>query len=392
MLVLVLLMPTSFTVTAKATSNQPVQYIAIGDSIAVGYGLANEQTGFVSQVGQALAGTTNNLAVNGLTSMGLLEALQQENMRDALSEADIISISIGSNDLLGPFSEIMMRVLGSLMSDPSGAANLTVLIEKMNELTLALNSAETVAMFKAQIVQFEKNWAEIITELKDIAPDAKLLVNDLYNPYVDATIIGVPLGIYAEKYIPSMNKILQGNMGKGYQLIPVYQSFQKSGLTNVNVMTLNYDPHPNQQGHDTIANLVKSALSLPITESPVASLTQTKKIKTVLNRKARIFEQKSLRINNRYHVISADEVAQVIGARVNVNTKKQTVTITKSDKSLVVTLNAKQATINGKKVNLSTAVTMNGTHILVPVEAFTKAFGGSYRYDGQTNTLRIQLE
>lgn len=392
-LVLVLgMMVPCLQASAAEESTKKVNYVAIGDSITFGYGLPDVSTGFVPQVGQALNAVTTNLAINGLTSEGLLEELRKEEMKNVLSQADIISVSIGSNDLLRPFSELMMGILGPLMQNPSSVTDLELVLEKMNELTVALNSEETVTMFQGQIAQFEKNWAELLEQLKEIAPNAKLLVNDLYNPYVGTTIIGVPLGTYAEKYIPSMNQILQKNTDKGYTLIPVYQAFQQKGLTNVNVSKLNYDPHPNQLGHDTIANLVKFALGLPSSNANSKATLQGKKVKTVLNGKTSIFEQKTLCVNNRHYMVSADEFTKAIGAKMSVDMTKQTVTFTKSGKKLVVTLNEKHAAVNGKAVNLSTKVSMHGAHILVPVEGFTKAFGGSYKYDAKTNTLRVQVK
>lgn len=376
---------------SAAETIKKIRYVAIGDSIAVGYGLPDLSMGFVPQVGKALDAVTANLAVNGFTSGELLEALQNDEMRNTLSQANIISISIGSNDLLGPFSELIMGTLGSVMQNPSSMNDLNVMIKKMNELTVVLNAEETVAMFHGKIAQFEENWKEIVGELKEIAPNAQLLVNDLYNPYVGTTMIGVPIGAYAEKYIPSMNRILQQNIDQGYTLIPVYHAFQKTGLTNVNAAQLNYDPHPNQLGHHTIANLVKNALGLPVT-TPAISTAKTKEIKTVWNGKIKNFEQKTLCVDNRYYLVSADEAAKEIGAKIDVDKEKQTMTLTKAGKKLVVAFNEKRAVINGKTVNLSTKVSMNGRHMMIPVEAFTKTFGGSYRYEAKANTLRIQIK
>ncbi|WP_310830951.1 GDSL-type esterase/lipase family protein [Paenibacillus pedocola] len=82
------------------------QYTAIGDSLTTGFG-ALPGNGFVPvyrRMAEARLRTPirlTNLGVNGLTTDGLEQRLKADyNFRLAVSDADLITISIGGNDLI----------------------------------------------------------------------------------------------------------------------------------------------------------------------------------------------------------------------------------------------------------------------------------------------------
>ena len=89
-----------------------IRYVALGDSIAHGYGLGNpEKDSYVGQVKQYLEENydyvfAENFGTNGMRSDELLDILTNpENdmynkYHATLQHADIVTISIGSNDLM----------------------------------------------------------------------------------------------------------------------------------------------------------------------------------------------------------------------------------------------------------------------------------------------------
>lgn len=101
------------------------KYVEFGDSIAVGYALLSYVKGditadkypmpsdaFVALTGNALnksdgPAITDNQAVSGWTSQQLLDQLIRGDYAPALEDADVVTVTIGSNDLLGPFMEIV---------------------------------------------------------------------------------------------------------------------------------------------------------------------------------------------------------------------------------------------------------------------------------------------
>ena len=221
--------------------------------------------------------------------------------------------------------------------------------------------------------------SRFITERKSEA-----LVNKLLSLVQPDDAIKLRRHVYASDRVKSENEC-------GYLIVDVYTPFQQVGLTNVDAAKFSFDPHPNQKGHNMIADLVKQALGLSVMPS-IDPDDSIKKIKTVLNGKTRIFEQKSLRINDQYNYVSADEFAEIIGAKIIISKNLQTVVITKGTEKLEGKIGEKRAKINGNTVTLSMPIKFQDTHLLVPIEGLTKTFGGSYKYDQQTNTLKVRIE
>jgi lysophospholipase L1-like esterase len=80
-------------------------YLALGDSITAGYGVGSLFSfptlygNYLRRHNQGLS--VHNLGVNGLTTLGLLELLQfNRSLRHLVTRASLITITIGSNDLL----------------------------------------------------------------------------------------------------------------------------------------------------------------------------------------------------------------------------------------------------------------------------------------------------
>ena len=101
-----------YKVSSGDKVSESVRYVALGDSIAYGYGLSDrESDSYVGQVGKYLEKKYDyvfeeNFGTNGLRSDQLLDILtnpeneQYNKYRATLQHADIVTLSIGSNDLL----------------------------------------------------------------------------------------------------------------------------------------------------------------------------------------------------------------------------------------------------------------------------------------------------
>jgi lysophospholipase L1-like esterase len=94
---------------AAAAKRTPTRYVALGDSIAYGP-IAVERSGYVYEFAELLRGSVddpialNNRAVPLIKSGDLLSALKDDvppGLRGAIRNAQILTISIGGNNLLG---------------------------------------------------------------------------------------------------------------------------------------------------------------------------------------------------------------------------------------------------------------------------------------------------
>lgn len=221
-----------------------IDLLSLGDSIATGYGLENYNVldlsqakgSYINQLGQALKIVPVNLAVDGITTSELLEQIGKQDVQDQIKRAKYITISIGGNNLLRP-------LLKSFTTDLSGA-----------QLGASMDSFEDIT------INFDEDFKNIISQITKLAPNAKIIVSTLYNPYEH-----LPLSILSastQVFMDRMNQTIietrnQGPLKNAYQIVDVARLFseESSGsLVNASLENgnLNFDPHPTQAGHKVI--------------------------------------------------------------------------------------------------------------------------------------------
>lgn len=82
-----------------SAADVPKKVLILGDSISTGYGLADASAeSFGALIDTANNIDLTNLAVNGDTSLGFLNKLNNNTMQTAVQNSDIILVSIGLND------------------------------------------------------------------------------------------------------------------------------------------------------------------------------------------------------------------------------------------------------------------------------------------------------
>lgn len=264
--------------STQANAAKKVNYVALGDSIAAGYGLDGYIGGLKAEAPKdsyqsLLASTLNanavNDAVSGMTSEELIQLLNSGELDSELLAADYVTISIGSNDILGLF----IKIVSSLVEVKDGEDLLTALYRQINESDL-LQLAVTLEKLTEQIQDneeihqaaktFTNQFSEIMTLVKEKAPAAKVYVTNIYNPYVAVVNNIFPLGTYAEPYIQEMNEAFDVK-STDYTVIDAYNLFKSGNEVNVSfnmtqMSSMNVDPHPNKAGHQILADAFKDAI------------------------------------------------------------------------------------------------------------------------------------
>lgn len=222
-----------------------VRYVALGDSIAHGYGLGNpERDSYVGQVKRYLEENYDyvfaaNFGTDGMRSDELLDILtnpQNEKYRKyhaTLQRADIVTISIGSNDLMH-----LIRL----------DIDMKKYIEQGDD------------MFREACQRFDENFPRIISAIREIVPEAKICADNVYNP-CNGLRDFEDLHGQAERYITLLNRTF--TKYKGYTLVDIKSEFDKceDKLVNMAIKGREIDPHPNKKGHDLIGKMVIKAIA-----------------------------------------------------------------------------------------------------------------------------------
>lgn len=244
-----------------------VNYVALGDSIAKGYGLKNvEEESYVGRIANVLeerygAVHLTNFGENGLRSDELLEILTDRSNEhhnaymEKIKEADLITLSIGSNDLLRYVST---------------DTDFEEFRKRGDEI------------FSQACERFAENIPLIIKAIRDAAPNAQLFVNNIYNPCKDISfnisedilnhldelaevyIRKINAGFYSENVQSVFYNKNGGTYSARYTLIDVKGAFEKKDEKLINMVFSwgDIDPHPNKEGHKVIADMIIPKISL----------------------------------------------------------------------------------------------------------------------------------
>ncbi len=237
-------------------------YTALGDSIAFGLS-AEKGKGYADLFHNYLKGTEkfsklelNNLSMPGDKSSDLLAKLKNDaNIRESVKKSNIITISIGGNNLLSPLIEAVVSQYKLDPKDPEFQSKLVAAIAtdtKLQEKMASLMTSETLkAAFTAGLTQFMTDSQSIITETKLLAPTAEIYVMTLYNPLNAKD----PFFNLVDPIIQKINATIL-NSNNLYKVADVYTLFNKyegtKPLTNFNLLTGSVDPHPTAEGHNLI--------------------------------------------------------------------------------------------------------------------------------------------
>ncbi|WP_245864190.1 GDSL-type esterase/lipase family protein [Paenibacillus donghaensis] len=197
-------------------------YVAIGDSLTTGFG-ALPGNGFVPVYRRMAAGRlrreviSNNLGVNGLTTAGLKQRLQGYPMyRQAIGNAEIITLSIGGNDLI--------RAARASSGQPGNAT----------------------ALLQQALQECKRNFAEIMAMLNHWKGAGRspyiIRVVGLYNPY--------PQVEAATDWVRQFNRYASQCSSRDCGFASIYNEFagNERGLLSIDHV------HPNGRGYRVIAD------------------------------------------------------------------------------------------------------------------------------------------
>ena len=265
-------------VTALAASTS---YVALGDSITTGYGLEAGEQPFTETVAEERGyDLDDSLAAVGATSEDLLGVVTDPANAETLKNANLITITIGGNDLMGALYGYVAEAYNQTAQTPVTGTDIQLALMGIHPtigqntalfyLGLYLSGFITSGMDSA-LNDFQTNLRGILQQLQEHCPAAQIILANQYNPY----------GIlkYNESYAMLANQFDAG-IGKLNTVIAevcqefdvtvadVYSPFAAELAAGGNPCNagidaqgkINPDFHPNQVGHSLIAAAITAAL------------------------------------------------------------------------------------------------------------------------------------
>ncbi|MDV3425981.1 MAG: SGNH/GDSL hydrolase family protein, partial [Bacillota bacterium] len=188
----------------------------------------------------------------------------------ALKGGTIVTVCIGANNLLGPVINAVANAYGL---DSSAPDFLTTLQGKIAANPAQWNTVLTQLYFSALfgqlhqdldkgVADFNADWPLIINGIKNKAPGAQILALTIYDPLpMDNQFYNI-----LNPLIVSINKTITSQAVKsGYKVADIYTDFKLSTESPVSfdINAGNFDPHPNDLGHEIIFEDLKTKVKLP---------------------------------------------------------------------------------------------------------------------------------
>ena len=179
--------------TTPTFAQETADYIALGDSIASGYGLPDpEKECYPSLIADEYDLVLDNESEAAMTSKELLAKLQNGDYD--LSGASLITVSVGSNDI---FDYVIAAIADELGVDKNSDDLIKAVTEKLDYLLKNESRSDTLVRFSNIEAYLENNqelsdicgeltfktMPAIAAEIKKQNPDAQVIFTNIYNPY-----------------------------------------------------------------------------------------------------------------------------------------------------------------------------------------------------------------
>ncbi len=214
------------TLGVAAGAQTETRYVVLGDSIAFGSGLSNpKQAVYGKIVADTNSYTYENYAVPGHTTGNLLRRMETDEVKEAIKNADIISISIGGNNFL----------LGNL-----------------NGLLFDGIVKQDYARFDAIAAGFYDDLGTIVDNIRALNKDAAIVLQTIYNPQTD--YVGEVYQAGADRLNATMRKYMQAHPGE------ILLADVAAALTDSDTDFAEDRIHPSAAGNEKIAKVVLQTL------------------------------------------------------------------------------------------------------------------------------------
>ncbi|MDE6003844.1 MAG: hypothetical protein K2G88_00455, partial [Oscillospiraceae bacterium] len=257
------------------SAEETLNIVVIGDSISTGAGLADGQKSYVDLIQDYTNIEIQNFAQDNYTTSDLLLCINDAQIQEALSKADVIIVTVGIHDIMDEFMltanefmtqfgfENFLDVFTASLADygftdemelipysnkmasaikanrESATANFQAITENLSQYQDATIVYQTVYNLLDNIESYYDLTVKRKAAYNSILNPARLAVNDCYNNYL-------------ETFTQTQENCI---------LVDTYSAFQGMAYqyTNLNNLEMN----PNAEGHALIAESIISAARLP---------------------------------------------------------------------------------------------------------------------------------
>lgn len=217
--------------TRKEENAQPILYLALGDSLTRGVGDVAQKHGYTIRLQQELekwplieSVELDNRGKNGRRSDQLLALLQRGHYDEELANANLISISLGGNDVMK--------------------------IVKNNIFTMKKS------MFDQELPLFTERYNQILTEIRKINIDAPIVLVGFYNPFSIVVDEATPFEPIISEWNQAVEQLAENDANACFVTVEDLFVSNEDMVYHVDFF------HPNSTGYDRMTKRIIDTMQL----------------------------------------------------------------------------------------------------------------------------------
>jgi lysophospholipase L1-like esterase len=377
--------------------------VAVGDSLTVGYihGMENEANpvpyGYVERVYEqalfhGLRASMANYGILGLTTEGLQHYIEAAEKGETVTPEDL---PFGTT--MDPRIEQLAAAAPQLLADLEDADLVTITIGSNDFLTIfdKLKAGTGASAVADMLPVYEQQLEAALRAIIGINPKAEIVVSDLYNPAPHSKAViseeAYQALVTASEDIRARIEIVVKRLSdEGNNVRVAYVGAPFLGHELAYTTVAKGDFHPNAKGYTSMGKSFAQAIWGDYRE--VAPRAANVPISVVVAGKELQTAYKPVLKNNKTYVPMRD-ITDAMGALLKWDNKTQTATVTLGDRIVSFTIGAKTMVINGKSVAVDTPAYLqkvgkeNKTYL--PLAALSDGLGFQVVYRGTLKTAFI---
>lgn len=377
-------------------AGETYKIVSFGDSITAGYEPERtpaEYYGFVPRLAEQARfhgrSEVDNYGISGLDSLGL------EHYVEAVRSGTNTTADAVQAGLRDPNAAVFASEVAKVRADVAEADLITITIGG-NDLLPLIRSGEVPQDLTAQVEALLKSYAAnlggALSDLREINPNARIVVADQYQP-VPALKAGAQyatLNQAAAAYTSTLDQVIAAQNAEGGHVEAVNVVSLFAGRETQMTHIMRGDIHPNQVGYEAIAKTFAEkiwgeyrALNAAVPSSTVAVVVSGKELNTPF---------KPVLKNSTTFVVLRD-ITDALGAELKWDSKTSTANIHIDGQSVSIPIGQKSIMVNGKAMAVQVPAftqKVNGQlKTYVPLAVLADGLGFDVQYTSRLRTVFV---
>lgn len=215
--------------------------------------------GYFDYIAECTGSTITNLAGYGMTTDDLITILNDTSKAETIQTADIICVSIGANDLIQP---TISYVNTMRQKDETTKQLIKRLSEEGDVVKLASGLTNALRDPRSHAME---NYPIITEKLRSLNPDAKIILQTIYNPfycYLDVQTEPDERASYGMEYIDGNLNLLNKTMKKQENIEIADVSAVFTGKSWSYCQEMEKEFVPTALGHAWIASIIMNQMGV----------------------------------------------------------------------------------------------------------------------------------